>query len=177
VENYSEEVPATEDSRMDLLKTFANVLLFEAIQMKERVILLAEDDLGDVEAMQAAFAQLGVKHPLQIVRDGEEVVSYLSGEGKYADRGRFPSPSMLILDLKMPKKTGWEVLEWLRTSPRPEDLFVVVMTSCEQTEQKHQTFEFHGNVCVFSCYLLKPVTLENVDMLIHFFESWLVSRK
>lgn len=145
--------------------------------MGEPVILLAEDDESDVEAMQCAFKHLGVKYPLQYVSDGEKTIDYLQGRGAYADRTKHPVPTMLILDLKMPKVTGWEVLHWLRANGRSYSLFVIVMTACGQTEQTHETFEFHGNLCIFSCYLLKPVTVENVDMLIHFFESWLGSRK
>jgi len=144
--------------------------------MDKRVILLAEDDETDVAAMREAFAQLGIKYPLNVVNNGEQVVAYLEGKSPYADRQGHPMPAMLILDLKMPKVTGWEVLEWLRTKVDLPPLFVVVMTSCGQSEPARETFEFHGNVCIFSCYLLKPVTLESVDMLIHFFESWLSSR-
>lgn len=144
--------------------------------MDQRFILLAEDDETDVAAMREAFAQLTVKYPLKIVGNGEEAIAYLSGTGAYSNRQSHPLPSMLILDLNMPRVTGYEVLEWLRKKQSLPPLFVVVMTSCGQTEQTHQTFEFHGNVCIFSCYLLKPVTLENVDMLIHFFESWLHAR-
>lgn len=146
-------------------------------RLPERVILVADDDESDVEAMRQAFMQLGFKYSLQFVHNGEDVVSYLSGLGPYVNRQQFPYPAMLILDLKMPLKTGWEVLEWLRTKPPLRDLFVVVMTSSGQTEATRETFEFHGNVCIFSCYLLKPITIENVDMLVHFFESWLTSRK
>jgi CheY-like chemotaxis protein len=144
--------------------------------MDQRLILLAEDDETDVAAMREAFAQLAVKHPLKIVNNGEEAISYLGGAEKYSQRQEHPFPSMLILDLNMPRVTGYEVLEWLRKKQNLPPLFVVVMTSSGQTEQTHQTFEFHGNVCIFSCYLLKPVTIENVDMLIHFFESWLSAR-
>jgi CheY-like chemotaxis protein len=143
--------------------------------MREPVILLAEDDESDVEAIQCAFKHLEIKYPLKIVHNGEQVISYLEGEGAFANREHYPFPSLLILDLKMPKVSGWEVLDWLRSKPRAHSLFVIVMTSCGQSEATHQTFEFYGNVCVFSCYLLKPVTIDSVDMLIHFFESWLQS--
>lgn len=144
--------------------------------MDKHVILVAEDDESDVAAIREAFVQLNLKYPLKIVGNGEEVISYLQGENQYTDRDAHPLPSMLILDLNMPRVTGWEVLAWLRQKPTLPPLFVVVMTSCGQTEQTHETFEFHGNVCIFSCYLLKPIAMENVDMLIHFFESWLQSR-
>src|SRR5688572_18381433 len=76
---------------------------------EKEVILLAEDDQNDIALFQRAFKQAQIKNPLQIVRDGEEAIAYLEGEGKFADRGQFPLPTLLLLDLKMPRKSGFQV--------------------------------------------------------------------
>jgi CheY-like chemotaxis protein len=95
----------------------------------ERTILLAEDEEDDVFLMQRALAKLQVPVRMEVVHDGEEVLHYLSGEGPYADRQAFPLPSLLLLDLKMPRKTGLEVLEWLEGRPEFAGLPAVMLTS------------------------------------------------
>jgi CheY-like chemotaxis protein len=65
------------------------------------------------------------------VSDGEEVVSYLNGQGKYGDREKYPLPDMLLLDLMMPRKNGFEVIEWLQRQPF-EDMVVVVLSGSDQ---------------------------------------------
>ena len=74
-------------------------------------VLLAEDDPDDVLLTQLAFERARLANPLQVVRDGEEAIAYLSGEGAFADRDRFPMPILLLLDLKMPKMDGFQVLD------------------------------------------------------------------
>jgi len=81
-------------------------------------VLLAEDDADDVLLTQIAFQKARLANPLQVVRDGEEAIDYLKGEGKFADREKFPFPILLLLDLKMPRTHGFQVLEWLRKEPK-----------------------------------------------------------
>lgn len=72
-------------------------------------MLLAEDDEDHVLLIQRAFKEAGILNPLHVVPDGEEAIAYLNGDGKYADRKEFPLPCLLLLDLKMPNKNGFEV--------------------------------------------------------------------
>src|ERR1043165_7389245 len=82
-------------------------------------VLLVEDDPDDVLLTQIAFEKARLVNPLKVVRDGEEAIAYLSGEPPYDDRERFPLPILLLLDLKMPKVNGFQVLEWLNTTNQP----------------------------------------------------------
>src|SRR6185295_4086868 len=95
-------------------------------------VLLAEDDPDDILLTQIAFEKARLANPLQVVRDGEEAIAYLSGQGPFSDRNRFPLPILLLLDLKMPKIPGFQVLEWLRRQPHLDRLPVAIMTSSDQ---------------------------------------------
>ena len=88
----------------------------------EATVLLCEDDPDDVLLTQIAFEKARLANPLQIVRDGEEAIAYLEGEGRFADRTRFPLPILVLLDLKMLKLDGFHVLQWLRSQPESSRL-------------------------------------------------------
>ena len=92
-------------------------------------ILAAEDEETDALLLKIAFKEAGLPNALVLARDGQEAVDYLSGRPPYADRSLHPLPGLLLLDLKMPRMTGFEVLEWLATRPDLKDLPVVVLSS------------------------------------------------
>jgi CheY-like chemotaxis protein len=94
----------------------------------QRVILLVEDDSNDALLCKRALARTGMPHRLMHVLDGEEAIKYLSGEAPYNDRQAYPAPALILLDLKMPKITGLDVLTWLQTRPDLAALPVVVLT-------------------------------------------------
>src|SRR5690349_8161125 len=94
-------------------------------------ILLAEDREDDIILVQKAFEKGGIHNPLFVVRDGQDAIDYLSGVFPFSDRDRFPNPGLLLLDLKMPRVDGFEVLRWLKTQPNLAPLRVVVLTSSE----------------------------------------------
>ena len=121
--------------------------------MNAGIILLAEDDPNDVILFQRALERASLSAGwLNVVRDGEEAISYLSGQGSFADRGRYPLPSLLLLDLKMPRKSGLEVLSWLRKQPSLRCLIVVILTSSNNSEDIRLAYEAGAN-----SYLVKPV--------------------
>src|SRR4051812_47932983 len=97
-----------------------------------RVILVAEDSEDDVDLLKIAFRRLAVKNPLQVARDGQQAVDYISGAGKYSDRQRYPLPAIIFLDLKMPRKTGLEVLQWLSSHDQYRLIPTIVFTSSSQ---------------------------------------------
>lgn len=118
-------------------------------------ILLVEDDPNDVLLIQRAFRKANLVNSLEVVRDGEEAVVYLAGEGPYADRERFPLPVLMLLDLKLPRKAGLEVLGWLRQQPSLKRLPVVVLTSSRETADINRAYELCAN-----SYLVKPVAFD-----------------
>src|SRR6476469_331025 len=114
-------------------------------------VLLAEDDPDDVLLTQIAFEKARLANPLQIVRDGEEALEYLAGEGKYANRDLYPLPIMLLLDLKMPKLNGFQVLEWLKSHPEIGHIPVAVMTSSDHDPDISRAYALGAD-----SYLIKP---------------------
>lgn len=119
------------------------------------IILLAEDDPDDVLLIQRAFRKARLANPVQIVGDGEEAVAYLAGRGCYADRERYALPVLLLLDLKLPRKSGLEVLAWLRAQPGLKRLPVVVLTSSREAIDVNQAYDLGAN-----SYLVKPVDFD-----------------
>ena len=110
--------------------------------MKQKpLILLVEDDEMDAFLIRRTLANAGVSNPNRVFRNGEAVISYLKGEGVYADRDQHPLPGLVLLDLKMPGMGGFEVLRWIRNQPELSALRVVVLTgSCDvhDAELAHQ---------------------------------------
>src|SRR2546430_6628066 len=98
---------------------------------EQAVILLVDDRDDDVFLVQRALSRAGVANPFFVVRDGEEAMAYLEGFGKYANRDEYPLPDIMLLDLKMPKMDGFEVLRTIRRHPDFKALRVIVLTSSE----------------------------------------------
>ncbi len=97
-------------------------------------ILLAEDEETDVIILRMALEQAGISNPLIVARDGEEVIQYLTGRFPYSDRLKYPLPALIILDLKMPRMTGFEVLSWLAARHDLGDLPAIVLSSSSYDE-------------------------------------------
>ena len=93
------------------------------------LILLIEDSADDALFMTRALAKSGASGTFQIVDDGRKAVDYLSGNGQYADRAAYPLPRFVLLDLKLPQLSGFDVLRWIRSQPALAGLIVVVLTS------------------------------------------------
>src|SRR5215510_13664044 len=97
--------------------------------MPAPAVLIVDDDSNDIFFLRRAFEKAGLTHPVLDVPDGERAIHYLSGDENYANRSRFPLPSLMFLDLKMPKVSGFEVLQWLGQQKHFPDLKVVVLSS------------------------------------------------
>src|SRR5262245_5338929 len=120
-----------------------------------RPILLVEDDENDVFFLRHAFEAAEIKNPLKVVVDGQQAIDYLTGSGQYADRGRFPFPWLVLLDLKLPVKMGIEVLKWIRERPEFATLLVVVLTSSADAHDIDESFRYGAR-----SFLVKPVSVE-----------------
>ena len=118
----------------------------------EGVILLAEDREDEVMLLRRAFAKANFLNPLHVVSNGEEAIAYLQGEGKYSNRDEYPLPCLLLLDLKMPRKNGFEVLEWIRQQPGLSALRVVVLTGSDEMRDVNRAYQLGAN-----SFLVKPV--------------------
>src|SRR5690349_19119637 len=99
-----------------------------------KTILQVEDDPNDVFLFQHAMKKVGVTNPLQVASDGQQAIDYLQSTGKFADRGKFPFPCLVLLDLKLPYVMGLEVLRWIR-----QQLGRLCRSSCSLLPQKMQT--------------------------------------
>lgn len=137
----------------------------------QTTILLAEDEANDVFLMQRALKKARLTTPLRIVADGEEAIAYLSGEAPYSDRKKNPLPTLLLLDLKLPRRTGLEVLAWIREQRNGlQRLPVVILTSSRQSVDVNRAYDLGAN-----SYLVKPVNFQGLLELIQTFEKyWLV---
>jgi CheY-like chemotaxis protein len=126
-------------------------------------ILHVEDDPNDVLLIARAFRKAEIPAQIQVVNDGEQAVHYLSGTNSFARREQFPVPAVVLLDLKLPRKSGIEVLEWLRAQPGLKRLPVVMLTSSRQPVDINRAYELGVNA-----YLVKPV---NFDALIEMLKT------
>ncbi|MGV3771516.1 MAG: response regulator [Verrucomicrobiales bacterium] len=109
------------------------------------IILIVDDDEDDVLLLKTALGDAGINSNLRVVNDGEQAVSYLSGAGKYVNRQEYPLPTLVLLDLNMPKKSGFEVLEWIRQQPVLKRLPIVVLSSATQRPQINRAYELGAN--------------------------------
>ena len=95
----------------------------------EQIILWAEDDDNDALLLGRAVRKARLGGSLIRVHDGEEAIQYLTGQGCYADRAKYPLPSLLLLDVKMPRKNGFDVLQWKKSQPQLQALPTVMFSS------------------------------------------------
>src|SRR5207248_2276693 len=126
-----------------------------------KLILVAEDDENDYLLMKLAFGKLGPGLVLRRVCNGDEVIAYIRGEGIYRDRQQYPFPDLLLLDLKMPGKSGFEVLKWIRSQPCLKRLIVAILTASTDREDIARAYNSFAN-----SYLIKPDSLDQLVTLV-----------
>jgi len=136
--------------------------------VEDPIILVADDDECAELLMTTAFERAGLVRPIQFVRDGVEAIAYLSGEGIYSDRAKSPLPTVLLLDLNMPRKDGFEVLSWIRRQPALRQLHVYVLSGSSQARDIHRAYELGA-----TSYLVKPGNLEGLMLQNKALLAWL----
>ena len=102
------------------------------------IVLYVEDEESDRMLMRRAFQKAGLEPALRMVSHGQAAIDYLSGAGVYAERGEYPLPGVVLLDLNLPEVHGFEVLKWIRAQPVHSGLRVVVFTSSAREEDRHR---------------------------------------
>jgi CheY-like chemotaxis protein len=95
-------------------------------------VLYAEDARDDVFFMRRALELAGIPNALVTVKDGQQAIDYLAGQGAFSDRQRHPLPCLLLLDLKLPVRSGFEVLRWVRQQPALQQLRIVIVSGSNQ---------------------------------------------
>jgi CheY-like chemotaxis protein len=120
-------------------------------------ILHVEDDVNDVLLFQQACGKANVGFEIQSVADGDEAIAYLRGAEKFSDRAEFPMPQLILLDLKMPRLSGFDVLEWVRQQVAFEKMPIIVLTSSNHDIDVRRAYDLGAN-----SYLVKPVGFEGL---------------
>jgi CheY-like chemotaxis protein len=127
------------------------------------IVLVVDDRETDALLMRIVLERAGFVKPPLFAVNGEEAIAHLEGTGVYSDRKRFPMPNVVLLDLNMPKKNGFEVLAWIRQQPALKQLPVYVLSASSRAVDIRRAHELGANT-----YLVKPT---NLDGLIHMAKS------
>jgi two-component system response regulator len=130
-------------------------------------ILVADDSADDVFLLQEAFKMAEATSQLHAVNDGAEALAYLKGEGAFADREVHPFPDVLLLDLNMPRKNGFEVLEWVRGNAACSRLLVYVLTASSREADVVRAYELCAN-----SYVIKPNRLDDLVAFVTALHEW-----
>jgi CheY-like chemotaxis protein len=135
---------------------------------KRRTILMADDDAEDCQLVRDALRETGQLHDLRFVRDGEELFDYLRYHGEYEDPGIAPRPDIILLDLKMPRKDGREVLREIKSDAQLRVIPVIVLTTSTAEDDILASYDMGVN-----SYITKPVTFRHwVEIVKIICEYW-----
>lgn len=138
--------------------------------MSEGVILLVEDNPDDVELTMRALKKNNIKNEIVVAHDGVEALDYLFGTGKHAERDTSVMPVVILLDLKLPKIDGLDVLKHIRSGNRTKMIPVVILTSSKEEKDLIESYSFHAN-----SYIQKPVDFDQfMDTVRHLGLYWLI---
>ncbi len=127
------------------------------MKIENPTILIVDDDECAALLMRTVFERAEFVEPLHFARDGMEAIAYLRGDGVFGDRAQFPFPTVVLLDLNMPGKNGFEVLAWIRRQPGLKRLRVYVMSASSQPEDIERAYDLGAN-----SYLVKPGNLDGL---------------
>ncbi|MGH9517633.1 MAG: response regulator [Terriglobales bacterium] len=131
-------------------------------------VLLVEDDPSDFRLIQRAFGKLSDGFEMFRLTNGDEAIAYLSGDSPYENRSAYPMPAIVVLDLKLPRRSGFEVLQWLRRqSSGLNRMPVIVLTSSRHGTDINRAYDLGAN-----SYLVKPNTASQLEELASQFHSY-----
>ena len=136
--------------------------------IEDPIVLLVDDSKNDAMLMRIVFERTGSAEPLRFAVDGDDAIAYLKGDGRYRDRRQFPIPTVILMDLNMPKKNGFEVLEWIRQQPALKRMHVYILSASNRPEDIERAYDLGAN-----SYLLKPGNLDGLVQMTECLVSWL----
>jgi CheY-like chemotaxis protein len=142
--------------------------ILTAAGLQEGTFLLGDCRQDNANRLQQAFREAGILRPLRIVGDGDEVIDYLRGHGSYHDRGVYPMPDAVLLDLNLPRKNGFEVLGWIRGQAQLKSLVVVILTDSNRSADADRAHALGADF-----YLTKPERFDELVKLTRCLHAWL----
>ena len=134
---------------------------------KETCILEVEDDKNEAFLLRYAFEQAGITDAVHVATDGQMAIEYLAGLGPFADRVKHPLPKLVMLDLNLPRKTGLEVLEWMRQQPALKRLVVILFTSSCLPAEIDRAYDLGAN-----SFIQKPADLAHALEIAQLLKGW-----
>ena len=136
-------------------------------------ILIVEDNRDDFFFLQRSFTITEIPNELRHVVDGQQAIDYLQGIGPYFDRTAYPLPALILLDLKLPLKHGFEVLEWLRQQLSLRGIIVIILTSSSEERDVSKAYDLGANA-----YLVKPTSIDKLTEIVRALDTfWLRQNK
>ena len=129
--------------------------------LQKPTVLLVEDDSNDRIFVERAFKKAGVPVQFQTVPSGEDAVSYLTAQGAFADRSRFPLPALMLLDLKLTGMSGFETLEWARSRKESKSLPIAILTSSREGSDVKRAYDAGATT-----YFVKPADSDDLHALV-----------
>ena len=139
------------------------------MSLPNETILLVEDNEDDVFALRRAVKKAGIQNPLRVATDGQQAIDYLAATADPAARDQHPLPFLVLLDLKLPYRDGFEVLEWIRGQPHLAQTIVVMLTGSDERRDHQRAFALGAR-----SYLVKPASVDDMKELMNSLESqWL----
>ncbi len=138
--------------------------------MKHKIILLVEDNPSDIGLTKRALSKSHIANEMVVAEDGQEALDYLFGGGQYTGRDLNELPALILLDLKLPRVAGLDVLRQIRADERTSRLPVVILTTSKEEQDIAQSYDLHAN-----SYIRKPVDFTKfVEAIQHMGLYWLV---
>ena len=138
------------------------------MMIEDPIVLLVDDSKDDALLMRTVFERAGFVQPLRLVGDGDQAIAYLRGDGIHTDRVHSPLPTVVLLDLNMPRKNGFEVLSWIRQQPALKRLRVYILSASSRTEDIQRAYDLGAN-----SYLVKPGNLTGLMHMAKTLVAWL----
>jgi CheY-like chemotaxis protein len=132
-------------------------------------ILLVEDSRNDIELTLRAFKKSKMKNKVYVVKDGQEALDYMYHRGEYKDKEKAPAPGLILLDIRLPKVDGLDVLKQLKSEPRFRKIPIVMLTTSSRGPDINRSYELGAN-----SYIVKPVTSDKFVETIHKIELYWV---